>query len=45
MTSNPLYLLKTVNRFVKMAVVLTTSEDMISEAEKKKQEELLIKQA
>lgn len=31
--------------FVKMAVVLTTSEDMISEAEKRKQEQLIIKQA
>ena len=28
-----------------MAVILTTSEDMISEAEKRKQEELIIKQA
>lgn len=28
-----------------MAVVLTTSEDMISEAEKRKQEVLIIKQA
>jgi len=28
-----------------MAVVLTTSEDMVSEVEKKKQEELIMKQA
>ncbi len=28
-----------------MAVVLTTSEDMISEVEKKRQEDLIIKQA
>lgn len=29
--------------FVKMGIVLTTSEDMISEAEKKKQEDLIMK--
>jgi hypothetical protein len=30
---------------VKMAVMLTTSEDMVSEADKKRQEEMLMREA